>query len=167
MSEALLTGNPTSSKRKRSEGPEETCILCKEVCSDQCTLKTVGWKGLQQKSELWIGLDTFGEVYETVDWSQSPNCYYLHEQCKIKLYSSRALDQARKRKENLDNQSTEEDKNVEKVELQLKSENLARSTRKSFDGVTHTKDRRIWCMQPEDKRHKDRKHTQLHLLNQV
>ena len=64
MSEALLTSK--QKKRKRSEG---TCILCSKECSEQRSLKDVGWKSLQKKSELWVGLDTFGQVAETVSWT--------------------------------------------------------------------------------------------------
>lgn len=161
MSEALITGNPK--KRKRIE---ETCILCNEACSEQCTLKYVGWKSLQQKSELWVGLDTFGKVAETVDWNVSPESYLMHAQCKIKLYNSKALDQAKKRKERLEKPCNED---IERSQCQSENETekLSRNTRKSFDGIIHSKDLCIWCMKPEDKRHKNRNYSKLHLIDQV
>ena len=161
MSEALLTGNP----RKRRRISETYCILCNEEYSEQCTLKDVGWKSLQQKAELWVELDTFGNVAETVDWNVSPDSYLIHSQCKIKLYNSRALDQARKRKAKL------EEPSGESLESDCLSEHetgkLLRSTRKSFDGLIHSKELCIWCMKPEDKRHKNRNYTKLHLIDQV
>ena len=162
MSEALLTSNPKKKKKL-----EETCMLCSEDCLEQCTLKDKGWESLQKKSELWVGLDTFGKVAETVNWNASPCSYFMHTQCKIKLYNSRALDQAKKRKEKLESATHGSEENDEKDQVQLKDDNSTRSTRKSFDGITHSKYLCIWCMKSEDKRHKNRKCSKLHLIDQV
>ena len=56
----------------------------------------VGWHGVTEKSKLWVGLDTFENVSQTVNWYVGPECHYMHANCKVKLYNSKSVGQAKK-----------------------------------------------------------------------
>ena len=148
---------------------EGICLLCSKKSFERCTLKDVGWKSLRQKSKLWVGLDTFGNASQTVNWDVGPECHYMHANCKVKWYDSRSLKQAKKRKERLEKpiKSTEEDKDAKSDQsAALAHVDSTRLTCRSFDGAIHSKELCIWCMKPGDKRHKKRFST-LHLIDQV
>ena len=99
MLEPLLIGEPSSKKKSMSE---EICFLYSKTCSERCTFKDVGWKGLREKSKLWVGLDTFGNVSQTVNWNVGPECHYMYANRKVKLYNSRSSEQAKKRRVRLE-----------------------------------------------------------------
>ena len=42
-------------------------LHCSKNCSKRCTLKGVGQKNLGEESKLWVNLDTFGDVSQTVN----------------------------------------------------------------------------------------------------
>lgn len=51
-----------------------------------------------EKSKFWDGLDTFGNNSQTVKWDIGPKWQYMHANFKVKLYNSRSLEQAIKKK---------------------------------------------------------------------
>lgn len=165
MSQPLLTGNQVSKKREL----DTSCILCDQECNEECKSNLSAWSNLEEKSKNWIGLDTFGDVFDRVDWRNGPQGMYLHSNCKIKLFNSRSLEQAKRRKEKeCSRQSMSNDNNGEKsLDLQKSPENTNTVARRSSIGTVHSKNLCIWCMEPEDTRHKGRKNSKLHLINQV
>ena len=122
---------------------------------------------MREKAKTWISLDTFGTVSETVDWGNGPEIYFLHSNCKLKLHKARVFYQATKKIEKKD-QEEECESFVEKGIISSgEANNSANITRRSSIGLIHSKDLCIWCMKPEDTRHKDRKNSKMHLINQV
>lgn len=171
MSEPLLSGKlPSTVSKKRKLG--SLCLLCTEECQEECKSNLDGWKNLEEKSWNWCGLDTFGDAFDRVNWKDGPEGMYLHSNCKLKLFNNRSLEQARKRKEKERAQREEEEKNKDDdkdgKQSRLESPEVPKIvSRRSSTGRVHSKLLCIWCMKPEDTRHKDRKNSKLHLLNQV
>ena len=122
---------------------------------------------MREKAKVWIVLDTFGSVSETVDWGIDPEIYFRHNNYKLKLCNARALDQAKKRKKKKDQE--EECKSFAEKVIKSSGEasNSATITRRSSIVLIHSKDLCIWCMKPKDTHHKDRKNSKLYLINQV
>ena len=162
MSKTLLSGAQQNKRRKLIAS---VCLLCKEECKEECKSNEVGWNNLEEKAKNWSCLDTFGGAFDRVNWEDGPQGMYVHSNCKIKLFNSRSLEQAKQRKEKEKEKKSE---NEEEILTQSNSP-VASSivTRRSTTGLVHSKHLCIWCMKPEDARHKDRKNSKLHLLNQV
>ena len=171
MSEPLPSGkqpNIVSEKRKLGS----LCLLCTEERQEECESNLDGWKNLEEKSRHWCGLNTSGDVFDRVNWENGPEGMYLHSNCKMKLLNKRSLEQAKKRKEKEQAQKEEEEKNKDddqdRKRSRLESPEIPIIIpRRSLTGKVHSKNLCIWCMKPEDSRHKDRKSLKLHLLNQV
>ena len=120
---------------------------------------------MREKAKALTGLDTFGTVLETVDWGNGPEIYFLHNNCKVKLHNARALDQAKKRKEKKDNEEEWKSFAEKGIISSRETSNSATITRRSLIVLINSKDLCIWCMKPEDTRHKDGKNSKLHLIN--
>lgn len=76
------------------------CVLqCGELCNEATdAITSVGrWENLKQKALLWSGLDTFGDVYTTVNWENGHNGQCVHKACSLHLATTRKLEQAKKR----------------------------------------------------------------------
>ena len=74
------------------------CLLCKKACKQSCTISQLKWESLKTKSEKWIGLDRFGDIFETTDWTDDPKNYFMHNSCYMSLSSGRLIEQALNRK---------------------------------------------------------------------
>ena len=122
---------------------------------------------MREKTKASTGLDTFGTVSETVDWGNGPEIYFLHNNCKVKLHNGIALDQAKKRKEKKDNEEVCKSFAEKGIISSGEASNSATITRRSLIVLINSKDLCIWCMKPENTRHKDGKNSKLHLINQV
>ena len=146
MSKILLKGS------KKIKVSETSCILCNKECSEKCRLTLTSWKALREKSKLWVGLDRFGECYDTISWENQGTDNCLHQSCKLWMYSKRLLEQAIKRKKLKDNDILEPTQM--QVDIQTSHNQSARVPTRETTGQLHKKDCCIWCMMPEDKRHK-------------
>ena len=171
MSQPLLSGKqPNTVSKKRKLG--SLCLLCTEECQEEFKSNLDGWNNLEENSRNWCGLDNFGDASGRVNWENGPEGMYLHFNCKMKLFNKRFLEQARKRKEKERAQREEEEKNKDddqdRKRSQLESPEIPKITpRRSSTGRVHSKNLCIWCIKLEDTRHKDRKNSKLHLLNQL
>ena len=143
------------------------CLICNEQCSEDFQIKEeAAWQNVRENAKKWIGLDKFGEVYERVSWEKGPIGQFLHQNCKIYLASKRKFDQAAAREKSSAEHSNVGLSNQEECDL-LQATSCLEVTRRRSDGLLHSQDLCIWCMSPADKRHKGRKSTVLHLINQV
>ena len=172
MSEPLLSGKqPNTVSKKRKLG--SLCLLCTEEYQEECKSNLDESKNLEEKSRNWCGLDTFGDAFDKGNLENGPEGVYLHSNCKMKLFNNRSLEQARKRKEKKRAQREEEeeknkDDDQDRKRSRLESPEIPKIIPcRSSTGRVHSKNLCIWCMKPEDTRHKDRKNSKLHLLNQV
>lgn len=152
MSSPLLT--PLKPSGKTHEYPcDKLCALCGEVCTDDRPIVGIEiWNGIKNHARNWIGLDKFGDVYDRVDWEKPQK---LHENCRKTISASRQLKQAQVRfqkrvLENEQNESTIEDVNAE-------APNEPKRVLRSTLGPLHEKHLCVWCMLPEDSKHKGRK----------
>ena len=161
MSEPLLSGkqlNTVSKKRKLGS----LCLLCREELQEKCKSNLDGWKNLEEKSWNWFGLDTFGDAFYRVNWENSPEGMHLHSNCKMKLLNKRSLEQGCKRKDKERAQIEEKEKNKDgdrdRKRSRLESPQIPKIIpRQSSTGRAHSKNFCVWCMKPEDTRHKVRK----------
>ena len=109
MWEPLLNGKqPNTVSKKRKLG--FLCLLCTEECQEECKSNLDGWKNLEEKSQNWCGLDTFGDAFDRVNWENGPEGMYLHSNWKMKLFNKRSLEQVRKSREKERAQREEEEK---------------------------------------------------------
>lgn len=138
-------------KRKRDE-VQGICILCNEECDeDKSNLSAEAWERMKDKAKDWKDLPKFGNVYDTINWEAGPNGVFFHKRCRTALASQRGLQQAVRKKENLQKQLTEETQGMHSQEQQQSS---GRSSRSS--GLLHGKQLCIWCMKPEDLKHSNK-----------
>ena len=100
-----LTDNFQDLKMHEITGLEDECILdCEKPCDLTDSLNFTSskkWDSIRGKCLLWAGLDKFTNVYESVDWKNGPTNHYMHESCYTTLSSKRALTQAEKRKQKI------------------------------------------------------------------
>ena len=68
-------------------------LSCNAPCNDSDNITQKRWSTLKIHLEKWRGLDTFGELYESIDWNTGPSGYYIHKICSFKIESSRYLEQ--------------------------------------------------------------------------
>ena len=154
----------TMSRKRKSTEPCESCqcILCKDECDEyHSTIHIDAWNNLRETAKQWSGLDTFSTVYNDVAWDNGPFGVYYHQVCKLKLFSRRKLEQALKRKEKL--QTEQPDQGNSSTSTQPQDEEKRRHTRQRV-GIIHDKNLCIWCLKPEDKKHRRDK---WHIMQQL
>ena len=153
-SEKLLQAKPNGKK-----GNEQCCILCNEACPENEFIKDeVAWNNLKRHSENWVGLDKFGTAYDSTSWEDGPLGKAVHTNCRKYIATKKALNSAKKRNE--DEMMNEEASTASPAPIE--TVRLRRS-----EGKIHSPHLCVWCMKPKDDRHKGRKSSQLHIINQV
>ena len=125
------------------------CFLCGELCNkgDRNCIFDISqsrWDKFRTKAEEWKDLDRFTNVFESVDWDSGPQGKAHHEKCRITLNSSRALYQAKNRKEKPKNVDHLEEIQ-EETEQDPEPEVQPRATRSST-GLIHEKNKCVWCL---------------------
>ena len=60
------------------------------------------WDNFERKSQLWIGLDKFGNVHSSVYWEHGNAGHCVCESCKTTLCNATKLEQAKKRQKMLE-----------------------------------------------------------------
>ena len=77
---------------------EYPCIL---NCANSCTLsdkiEEQKWSSIKVKSQKWIGLGMYGNVYTTTNWDTDRTKYYLHDDCYLTISSNDHFQRAKKR----------------------------------------------------------------------
>ena len=86
MSEQLLSG-------KRQKLASFLSPLQRKMAKIQA-----GWDNLKEKTIIWCGLDAFRHGFDTVNWKNGPQRFYMHSICKIKLFNGRSMVQAKTKK---------------------------------------------------------------------
>ena len=158
----LLT--KSSVKRKRAENEEtiNACILCNERCSEnRSNYDLEKWEDLRKTAEKWKGLDTFGDVFDNVNWSRGPSGIYFHKLCRLRLNDDRRLKQAIGR--NTDKTSPVNNTILQDIPCASASADTPMRTRSQ--GVLHQKDLCVWCMNPKwDDKNKTKKNDPFRLI---
>ena len=54
-------------------------------------------ENVKKKGLLWRRLDTFGEVYDAVEWDEGPVGQHVHDTCMLKLCTTKKLEQVKRR----------------------------------------------------------------------
>ena len=84
---------------------ERSCLLqCGNSCLERDStdrFTTSKWENIKKHSEKWQGLDTFGSVFTTVDWTLGPAGHYIHTSCYLKLSTKKKLEQAELRRKKI------------------------------------------------------------------
>ena len=81
--------------------PSRSCVLqcgrrCNEATDSISSIER--WENIKEKALLWSGLDKFGNVYATVNWEKGPVGQYAHNTCRLTLWNSKKLEQAKERR---------------------------------------------------------------------
>ena len=140
--------------------------MCMLQCGKECydydkdsnfNISQARWDNFMQTSEKWKGLDTFGEVFQTVDWNKGPRGQCVHESCRKKLVTERKLDQAKKRKEKAEKKTLEDlmVKPTPSSSADVSEEPPSKRTRSNYSTAVHDKTLCVWCMKPNDGKHPD------------
>ena len=141
----------------------ECMMNCGNACHASNCITENKWKTIQDKCNKWIGLDRYGDIYETTAWQNGPQGYYICNNCYITLSSSRMLEQAEKRKENEERVVAENEGNVKDDDIPLQPPSPKRL--RSSVGILHyPKTKCVWCMKGSDKKHPNRKTGKLYRL---
>ena len=144
------------------------CVLkCGKPCKSSDTIGQDKWENLESKAKNWLGLDKFGDVYNTTSWKDGPKSHYMHESCHITISSSVKLQQAHKRKNIAQCQTSSLEMQTDNALCDDETEGplppmLLRS---SVCGPLHDKTKCVWCMQSVDKKHPNRARGKLLRLN--
>ena len=137
---------------------EYSCILqCGKNCKSTEIISAERWKQLEAKTKDWKGLDKFESIFESTQWEQGAEEFYMHHNCYLTLSSSRKLKQTLKRKEKENTETTSKglehcDENEEEC-----PPSTPKRLRSSLGGPIHSKDKCIWCMIGADSKHPNRK----------
>ena len=76
------------------------CVLqCGKPCNEatESITSLISWETIRNKALLWSGLDTFGDVYTSVDWDKGPSGHAVHKNCITIISTARRLKQAKNR----------------------------------------------------------------------
>ena len=88
---------PAGTKRRK-----ELCIICGDECDEnRGDYSPDLWMELRDIALKWKDLDRHGQLYDTVPWNDGPNGVFFHKVCKMELASDRKLNQAKLRKQKL------------------------------------------------------------------
>ncbi len=137
------------------------CILCHEACSENEFIKDeVAWINLKKHAKNWSGLGKFGAAYDSVSWEDGPSGKPVHINCRKYIATKKALNLAKKHKQ--DEMINEETSTTPSAPIAAPIVRLRRS-----EGRIHSPNLCVWCMEPKDDRHKGKKSSQLHIINQV
>ena len=166
MSEPILKAKPESAAKRRKVSLG-VCLACKEDCFDSKEEKKdiQAWKDLKAITEKWVGLDPYGSIYEETNWDSGPEGNFIHKTCRLKLGDSKRLERAlsRTRQEEEFPESAQSNDLIPSSELPA---NISSVHRQSQTGNLHDKNLCIFCMKGEDLKHRDRKSSNLRLLEQ-
>ena len=132
------------------------CILrCGDACTDGDSIDRYTiekWRGIEQKALDWKGLDKFGDVYENTDWESGPVGKFMHDQCRLIMFTKRRLAQAQVRKRKLDDNS----KSVSEPVLEETCASASPKKLRSHTGPVHEKELCVWCMKGSSKKKGDK-----------
>src|SRR6267154_6002624 len=79
-------------------------LQCGVPCNEanDAIVNVESWENLKKNALLWSGLDNFGDVYATVDWNNGPGRQCVHIACKLTLWNTKKLEQAKARQTKLE-----------------------------------------------------------------
>ena len=150
------------------------CILkCGKPCCETDSISNITpdkWTKVKTQSQKWRGLDKYGRVWESTNWDEGPEGQFMHDGCYISLCSKRGLEQAVKRKQKAD---AENEQPLPNMEQDLSSVHDAcpvtppQKRTRSSTGVLYSKHLCVWCLQPKDTKHPNRKNSQLHRIETI
>ncbi|KAK1877064.1 U3 small nucleolar RNA-associated protein 10 [Dissostichus eleginoides] len=135
------------------------CILqCGRVCSKATDAITSieKWDTLKNNTELWSGLDKFGDVHTSIDWDTGPVGHCVHDTCRLTLCNATKLEQANNRQKK---------RVVDECQAQSSSTSDISSTAatpsfkrlRSSLGLIHDKNKCVWCCKTESAKHPESK----------
>ena len=127
------------------------------------------WDELKLKSEKWIGLDTYGEAFISINWNDDYKKYYLHHNCYITISSSQKLklaqNRARKRAAEADCMHNESGAHCS-IEFPDYPQ-LKKHLRSSVLGPLHNKSMCVWCRKGTDKKNSNKKNSKLSRISTI
>ena len=144
---------PATKKNKA----DNNCCLCHGdgvLCERKIT-ETV-FNNIKENSEKWKVVGLFAHVYDGTTWDTNIELY-VHNNCKLDISSTKKLEIAKRQSfmiERIPSTSTDID------EQHTQAKQWRRSS-----GPIHQPKLCIWCLKPEDTRHKDRTNSKLHPID--
>ncbi len=135
---------------------DSTCILCGNEVTDSISL-IERWENIKRKSQLWIGLDKFGNIHSSVDWEHGPSGHCVHESCKMTLCNATKLEQAKKRQKKRELEQSHSHDKASSVSGHCSQAVPAAKRLRSSLGAIHDKRKCVWCCKPESTKHPESK----------
>jgi len=136
------------------------CLLqCGVPCNEanDAIVNVESWENLKKKALLWSGLDKFGDVYATVDWNNGPGRQCVHKACKLTLWNTRKLEQAKARQTKLEVEVCPVQSSSMSVAFLPAADPPAKRLRSSVEGLIHEKTKCVWCCKPESPKNRETK----------
>ena len=82
------------------------CLLCKNKCNTTDVISQLKLNNLRIKVQKWSGLDKFGNIYDSINWTDDPVNHYMHNSCFLTWSSKYNLEIALNRKKSFVSSNT-------------------------------------------------------------
>lgn len=159
FSKPLLRIYPEGYEKKRQHQPQ--CVICEEDCEETDAIKSnQAWATIKENAQKWVGLDRYGNIYTSIAWNAGWKGHYAHRSCKTYLGTSKTLNQAISRK-------SKEEVIPEASLSQFGAGDALPQRQSRANMLLHDPELCVWCLKPEDTRHKDRPNSKLSLIDSV
>ena len=151
--------SPTFISKKKKTG--NVCFLCHQECVlGEAKISELVLNNIKKNAEDWKGVGRFADIYDRTLWDSMTE-FYVHNNCKIQIATKKKLDSARSRLTN----SKDLDKEIPSTSCSIDDNDTKGKRWKRSLGPLHRPELCSWCLKPQDKSHKDRKTSPLHLID--
>ena len=157
--ESDFTKSPSFISKEKKTG--NVCFLCHQGCVlGEAKIGELVLNNIKKIAEDWKGVGRFAGIYYRTLWDSKTE-FDVHNNCKIQITTKKKLDSARSRLTNC----KDLDKEIPSTSCSI-VDNVTKGKRwKRSLGPLHRPELCIRCLKPQDKNHKDRKTSSLHLID--
>ena len=118
------------------------------------SITSAAWDKIKCKALNWKGLDTFGNIYDSVDWELGLRDKHVHSNCRVDISSSEKLSRSKTRQQKRERKSPYPDETSDSnCDCDPTQSSTASKCLRSSVGIVHDKHLCVWRMQPEDTQH--------------
>ena len=154
-----FTKSPSFISKKQKTG--NVCFLWRQECVlGEAKIGELVLNNIKKNAEDWKGVGRFPDIYDRTLWDSKTE-FYLHNNCKIQIATKKKLDSAGSRLTN----SKDLDKEIPSTSCSIDANDTKVKRWERSLGPLHRPELCIWCLKPQDKSHKDRKTSSLHLID--
>ena len=156
MMEFDITKSPSFISKKKKTG--NVYFLCHQECV-LGEAKISELNNIKKNAEDWKGVGRFAYIYDRTLWDSKTE-FHVYNNCKIQI-AKKKLNSARSRLTN----SKDLDKEIPSTSCSIDDNDTKNRFHLFPFGSLHHPELCIWCLKPQDKSHKDRKTSSLHLID--